>query len=81
MAQMILSTKQKQIMAKSRLEVPRWEGEENGRDGHLGIFGCKPLYLEWMGNGALLYSMGDCVRLGPFDVQHKLKKHCKSAIF
>ena len=56
---MILSTKQKQIMPKeSRLVVPRGEEGGNGMDGHFMVFGCKLLYLEWMGNGALLYSPG-----------------------
>ena len=28
---------------------------------YFGVWGCKLLYLEWMGNGALLYSTGNCV--------------------
>ena len=42
----------------------------------LWVFGCKLLYLEWVGNGALWYSSGNCVWLGHFVVQQKLKKHC-----
>ena len=73
MAQMILSTKQKQIMAKeSRLVVPREEGWGSGMDGQFGVLGYKLLYLEWMGNGALLYSTGNSVWLGYFSVQQKL---------
>ena len=56
---MILSTEQKQIMAKERrLVVPSgaWGGRE--MDGQFRVFGCKMLYLEWMGNGALLSSTG-----------------------
>ena len=30
------------------------EGEGVGWIGIWGFFGCKPLYLKWMGNGALL---------------------------
>ena len=62
MAPVILSKKQKQITAKeSRLAVPRGEGARSGMDGQFGVFGCKLLYLEWMGNVALLYSAGNCV--------------------
>ena len=69
---MILSKKKmKQIMVKeSRLGV-LW-GERGGSeiDGHLVRFsGCKLLYLEWMGSGALLHSTGKCVLLGHFVVQ------------
>ena len=59
MAQMILSTKPKQIMAKERkLVVPRerGEGRESGMDGQFELVGCKLLYFEWIGNGALLQS-------------------------
>ena len=62
MAQRILCTKQKQIMAKeSRLVVARGEGGGGGMEREFGLGGCKLLYLEWMGNGALLYSIGNCV--------------------
>ena len=30
-------------------------------DKPFGAFGCKLIYLEWMGNRALLYSTGNCV--------------------
>ena len=33
-----------------------WDGWAFG-----GAVGCKLLYLEWMGNGTLLYSTGKCV--------------------
>ena len=69
-----LSTEQKQIMAKeSRLLVPR-QGE-SGIDGQFGVFGGKLLYLEWMVNGALWYSTGNCVWLSHFAEEQKLKKH------
>ena len=62
MAQMILPAKQKQITAKeSRLMVPRGEGRNEWNGWAVGVFVCKLLDLEWMGNGALLYSTGDCV--------------------
>ena len=66
MEQMTLSKnnkqKQKQIMAKkSRAGVPEGERGGSGMNGHSGgLFGCKLLYLEWMGNG-MLYNTGKCV--------------------
>ena len=30
-------------------------------DGEFGVGGYKHLYLEWMGNGVLLYITGNCV--------------------
>ena len=55
---MILSKKnQEEIMIKEkRVGVPRGKGEGVGWLGILGGFGYKLLYLEWMGNGALLCS-------------------------
>ena len=59
MAQMFLSTKQKQIMAKeSRVVVFQGGG---GWIGSSRFFGSKLLYLDCMGNGALLYSTGNSV--------------------
>ena len=46
---------------KSRLVVPKGERRGSMMEGILGVFGCKLLYLEWMGNGTLLYSTGGCV--------------------
>ena len=81
MAQMILSARQKQVMAKDRrLMIPWGDGGGSGMDGQFGIFGCKLLHLEWMGNGDLLYGTGNCVRLGHFAVQQELKKYCTSTI-
>ena len=58
MAQMILTTQQKQITA--RLVVLGRAGREwDGRA--VQDLGCKLLYLEWMGNGALLNSTGNWV--------------------
>ena len=52
---MILSMKQKQLMAKeSRFVIAKVEGEGNGMDGEFGVGGCTLLHLECMGNGALL---------------------------
>lgn len=56
MAQMILSTEQKQITdRKSRLVVAGGGGESR-MDGDLGVGRCKLLRLEWTSNGVLLYS-------------------------
>ena len=49
-------------------------------DALFGGFRSKLLYLEWIGNAALLYSTGNSVLLGHFAVQQKLKKHCKSTV-
>ena len=43
-----------------------------------GVF-VKLFYLEWMGSGALTCNTGNCVCLGHFAVQQKLKKR-KSTI-
>ena len=60
MVQMILSPKQ--IMAKeSRLVVPGAGARWSGMNGHFRVWGCKLLYLECVGNGALLYSAGNYV--------------------
>ena len=67
---------------KSRIGVSwgggDWEG--NGRDGHFEGLGLQLLYLERMGDGILLYSIGKCVWLSHFIVQQNLMKHCKSTI-
>ena len=48
-------------MAKrADLAFPRGKVEE-WMDGHLGCFLDANSYLEWMGNGILLYSTGKCV--------------------
>ena len=63
MAQMILSTKQKQIMdIESRLVFNTGEGEENVMDGEFGVGRCKQLHLDWTGNGILLHSTGNSVQ-------------------
>ena len=60
MAEMILFTKQKQIMDReSRLMVARGEGGGSGMDRDLGVGRCKILHLEWISNGVLLYSTGN----------------------
>ena len=46
---------------KSRLVVPRGEWGENWMAEQFGDLDCKLLYLEWIGNGALLYSTGNCM--------------------
>ena len=63
MAEMILSTKQKQITAKKTCDFwGEWVG--NGMHRQFWDFGCKQLYLEWMSNGALLYSTGTVYMIG-----------------
>ena len=53
MVQLILSTKEKQIMAKeSRLVVARGMWGGSGMDGEFEVGGCKLLHLEWMGKGS-----------------------------
>ena len=68
MEQMILSKNNKQtnkkkkrnMAKKRRLGVLGGRGEGVRGMGLLGVLGCKLLYLEWMGNGILLYSTGKC---------------------
>ena len=49
-------------MAKeNRLEVPKGERGGSGMHGHFGGFLDADYYLEWMGNGTLLYNTGKCV--------------------
>ena len=57
MAQMNLSTKQKQIMdMESRLVVTSGDGVGSGMDWELRVDRCKLLHLQWISNGVLLYS-------------------------
>ena len=56
MAQIILSTKQKQITDReSRLVFAK-------RERKLGVGRCKLLHLEWVSNEVLLYLTGNCVQ-------------------
>ena len=81
MAQLILYTKQKQIMdMESRFVVARGDGEGSGMDEVFGVSGWELEHLEWLGNGVLQYSTMNCVWLGHFAVQEKLKRHCKSSV-
>ena len=60
MAHIILSTKQKKITdMESRLVVAGGRVEEMGWMGSLGLVDAN-LHLEWMGNGVLLHSTGNC---------------------
>ena len=64
MAEMIIPTKEKQIMdMKSRLVVAGGvEGlERSGMNGDLGVGKCKLLHLEWLSSGVLLHSTGNYV--------------------
>ena len=79
MAQMSLSTKQKQIIAKeNRLVVPKGKWRGRGMDEQCGVLEAN--LLQRMGNEALLYSTGNCVWLGHTAVQENLRKHCRSTI-
>ena len=63
MAQMIISTKQKQTRDReSRLVVAKGEGGGSGMDGEFGVGKCKLLCLEWISKGILLYSTGNYVQ-------------------
>ena len=56
MAQMNLSTEQKQISDReSRLVVAKGERVGSGIDWEFRISGCKLLHLEWISNEVLLY--------------------------
>ena len=60
MAQFIISTKQKQIMdMKRRLVFARGKRERRGCIGSMKLVIAN--YLEWISNGVLLYSTGNCV--------------------
>jgi len=63
MAQMILPTEQNRSAPKRADLWSPGEGEAggSGMDGQFWIFGFKLLYLEWMGNGAVLYKAENCV--------------------
>ena len=37
-------------------------GGSSGMDGEFGVGRCKQICLEWISNGVLLYSTGDCVQ-------------------
>lgn len=56
-------------------EGREWDGRE------FGVGGRKLLHLSCLGNGALLHSTGNCVWLGHFAAQQKLRNtvnlHCK----
>ena len=65
MAQMILSTNQKQIMnMESRVVFARGWAERRGKgiDREFGANRCKTLHLERINNGVLLYSIGNNVQ-------------------
>ena len=58
---MNLSTEKKLMDLEKRLVVARGRGGESGRDGELGVNGCKLLLLEWISNEILLCSTGNSV--------------------
>ena len=62
MAQMNLSVEQKQTLGQREQTCDCREGGGRGMDGEFGVNRCKLLHLEWMGNGALLFSTGNYVQ-------------------
>ena len=64
MAQMNLSTKQKQARRRRghTCGCQGDEGEEEERTGCLGLVRCKLLHLEWINNKVLRYSTGDYIQ-------------------
>ena len=60
MAQMNLSTKQKQTHRhRERLVVAKGETGGRGKNWEFGISRCKLLYIGWINNKVLLYSTGN----------------------
>ena len=47
---------------KNRFVVAKGVGERSGMDLEFGVHRCKLLYLEWIDNKILLYSMGKCIQ-------------------
>ena len=61
MAQMNLSTKQKQIH-RHKKQTCGCQGGGGGMDGEFGISRCKILPLEWIGNEVPLNSTGNYIQ-------------------
>ena len=60
MAQMHLSTKQKQIHEQREQACgASWEGCRGGMEWEFAIRRCKFLWIEWINNKVLLYSTGN----------------------
>ena len=60
MMQMNLFTKQNILTDfKNKLMVTKGDRSGRGMDGNFGPGRCTLLYMEWMGNGVLLYSTGN----------------------
>ena len=62
MAQMNLSTKQKQTHIENRLVVAKGEGRGGGMDWKFRVSRCKLLHLEWTNSNVLLYSIGNYIQ-------------------
>ena len=70
MAQMILSSKQKQIMdMEGRLVVAWGQGGGSGMHGEFGVGRCKLLCLEWIISEVLLYSTENYIQ--PLGVEYR----------
>ena len=61
MAQMNLSTKQKQTHGY-REQTCGFQGGGSGMDGEFGVSRCKLLHLEWVSNKLLLCSTGSYIQ-------------------
>ena len=73
-----LSTKQKPIMDHGGQNyVCQGRGGETGIDGEFGVSRCWLLHLEWMGDGVLLYSTGNCAQSLGLEHNRKWKKNKK----
>jgi len=63
MAQMNLSTKQKQTHRHREQTCGcQGGGGRSGRDGEFGVNRCKLLHFEWISNEDLLYSTGNYIQ-------------------
>ena len=79
MAQMILSTKQKQITdMEGRLVVAKGESGGSRMDRELRGGRCKLLHLEWISNGVLVYSTGNYVQT--FGIEHDGREYEKKNV-
>ena len=78
MAQMNLSTKQKQTHIENRLVVAKGEGGRRRKNWKSRISRCKLLYIGWINNKVLLYSTGNYIQQ-PM-INHNGKAHKKECI-
>ena len=70
MAQMNLSTKQRQIHSH-REQTCGCQGGGSGMDGEFEVGRCKLLHLAWISNEILLYSTGNYIQSRGIDCDRK----------